>query len=169
MSFLFQSLSDEESFKKISSTKDVLEKIQELLSSLVERWVILSAHLNLSSKLLNLTLVVCLKTRMQKDGRQPQTFRLTIRRYSATNKWFSRESRQSPIPNHIGHKITSGELVDTNKSNTFPEENPEMNMWLYGINLKEKFTVTSSFDCFINKKSACNVSQDSQSSKSCCI
>lgn len=77
-----QSLSDEDSFKKMSSIKDVLEKIQELLSSLVER--------------------------MHKDGRQPHTFRLTIRRYSATNKWFSRESRQSPIPNHIGQKIASG-------------------------------------------------------------
>ncbi|XP_070760665.1 DNA polymerase iota [Enoplosus armatus] len=77
-----QSLSDEDSFKKMSSTKDVLEKIQELLSNLVER--------------------------MHKDGRQPQTFRLTIRRYSATNKWFSRESRQCPIPNHIRQKITSG-------------------------------------------------------------
>uniref|UniRef100_A0A667YA33 Polymerase (DNA directed) iota n=1 Tax=Myripristis murdjan TaxID=586833 RepID=A0A667YA33_9TELE len=77
-----QSLSDEDSFKKMSSTKDVLQKIQDLLSSLVDR--------------------------MHKDGRQPQTFRLTIRRYSATNKWFSRESRQCPIPNHIGHKITSG-------------------------------------------------------------
>ncbi|GAA6218683.1 DNA polymerase iota [Lates japonicus] len=81
-----QSLSDEDSFKKMSSTKDVLEKIQELLSSLVER--------------------------MNKDGRQPQTFRLTIRRYSATNKWFSRESRQCPIPNHIGQKITSGSSDD---------------------------------------------------------
>ncbi|XP_068576890.1 DNA polymerase iota [Cebidichthys violaceus] len=76
-----QSLSDEDSFKKMSSTKEVLEKIQELLSSLLER--------------------------MRKDGRQPQTFRLTIRRYSATNKWFSRESRQCPIPKHIGQKITS--------------------------------------------------------------
>ncbi|XP_068461394.1 DNA polymerase iota isoform X2 [Clinocottus analis] len=81
-----QSLSDEDSFKKISTTKDVLEKIQELLSSLVER--------------------------MHKDGRQPQTFRLTIRRYSATNKWFSRESRQCPIPNHIGQKITSDSADD---------------------------------------------------------
>lgn len=81
-----QSLSDEDSFKKISSTKEVLEKIQELLSSLVER--------------------------MHKDGRQPQTFRLTIRRYSATNKWFSRESRQCPIPNHIGQKITSDSSDD---------------------------------------------------------
>ncbi|XP_070821179.1 DNA polymerase iota isoform X1 [Chaetodon trifascialis] len=81
-----QSLSDEDSFKKMSSTKDVLEKIQELLSSLVER--------------------------MHKDGRQPHTLRLTIRRYSATNKWFSRESRQSPIPNHIGQKIISGSSDD---------------------------------------------------------
>ncbi|XP_032371403.1 DNA polymerase iota isoform X2 [Etheostoma spectabile] len=82
-----QSLSDEDSFKKMSSTTDVLEKIQELLRSLVER--------------------------MHKDGRQPQTFRLTIRRYSATNKWFSRESRQCPIPNHIGQKISSDSSDDT--------------------------------------------------------
>ncbi|KAF3851354.1 hypothetical protein F7725_013126 [Dissostichus mawsoni] len=76
-----QSLSDEDSFKKISSTKEVLEKTQELLSNLVER--------------------------MRNDGRQPQTFRLTIRKYSATNKWFNRESRQCPIPNHVGQKIPS--------------------------------------------------------------
>ncbi|KAM3868433.1 DNA polymerase iota [Diretmus argenteus] len=77
-----QSLSDEDSFKKMSSTKDVLQKIEELLGSLVER--------------------------MHTDGRQPQTFRLTIRRYSAANKWFSRESRQCPVPGHIGQKIISG-------------------------------------------------------------
>ncbi|XP_056889983.1 DNA polymerase iota isoform X2 [Takifugu flavidus] len=77
-----QSLSDEDSFKKMSSMKEVLEKIQELLRSLVDR--------------------------MQKDGRQPQTLRLTIRRYTATNKWFNRESRQAPIPNHIAQKIASG-------------------------------------------------------------
>ncbi|XP_068617001.1 DNA polymerase iota [Brachionichthys hirsutus] len=81
-----QSLSDEDSFKKISSTQDVLEKIEELLSSLVER--------------------------MHKDGRQPQTFRLTIRRYAATNKWFSRESRQCPVPKDIGHLFTSGRTED---------------------------------------------------------
>ncbi|XP_034451227.1 DNA polymerase iota isoform X2 [Hippoglossus hippoglossus] len=81
-----QSLSDEDSFKKMSSTKDVLQKIQQLLSSLVER--------------------------MNKDGRQPQTFRLTIRKYSPTNKWFSRESRQCPIPNHIGQKIPFGSRDD---------------------------------------------------------
>ncbi|XP_076125675.1 DNA polymerase iota isoform X1 [Alosa pseudoharengus] len=77
-----QSLSDEDSFKKISSTTEVLKKVEELLTSLMER--------------------------MQKDGRQPATFRLTIRRFSATNRYFSRESRQCPIPNHIGQKITTG-------------------------------------------------------------
>ncbi|CAL8344554.1 unnamed protein product [Lota lota] len=77
-----QSLSDEDSFKKISTTREVVEKTQDLLTILVER--------------------------MQKDGRQPHTFRLTLRRYSADNKWFSRESRQCPIPNHIGQKVVSG-------------------------------------------------------------
>ncbi|XP_047447583.1 DNA polymerase iota [Mugil cephalus] len=81
-----QSLSDEDSFKKMSSPQEVLEKVQQLLTSLVER--------------------------MHKDGRQPQTFRLTIRRYSATNKWFGRESRQCPIPNHVGQKISSGGSED---------------------------------------------------------
>ncbi|CAG5925139.1 unnamed protein product [Menidia menidia] len=81
-----QSLSDEDSFKKMSSTTEVLEKIRELLTSLGER--------------------------MHKDGRLPQTFRLTIRRYSATNKWFSRESRQLPIPIHIAQKMTSGSTED---------------------------------------------------------
>lgn len=81
-----QSLSDEDSFKKMSSTKEVVGKIQQLLTCLVER--------------------------MHKDGRQPQTFRLTIRKYSATNKWFNRESRQCPITNHIGQKITSGQVAE---------------------------------------------------------
>lgn len=40
--YIFQSLSDEDSFKKMSATKDVFEKIQELLSNLVERWDTLS-------------------------------------------------------------------------------------------------------------------------------
>lgn len=54
--------------------------------------------------------IFCVETRMKKDGRQPQTLRLTIRRYSATNKWFNRESRQGPIPNHVTQKITSGKI-----------------------------------------------------------
>ncbi|XP_026104272.1 DNA polymerase iota [Carassius auratus] len=77
-----QSLSDEDSFKRISTLEEVQKKIEELLISLTER--------------------------MHKDGRQPQTFRLTIRRYTVTNRWFSRESRQCPIPNHTGLKITCG-------------------------------------------------------------
>lgn len=93
----------------MSSTEQVLEKTQELLRSLVERLeedVACSGHVteNMVSN------VFCLKTRMHKDGRQPQTFRLTIRRYSATNKWFNRESRQAPIPKHIAQKITSGKM-----------------------------------------------------------
>lgn len=103
-----QSLSDEDSFKKMTSSKDVAEKIEELLTNIVDR--------------------------MHKDGRQPQTFRLTVRRYSAVNKWSSRESRQCPIPSHIGQKIVNGccddaviqlkplanrlfhKIVDTNKA-----------------------------------------------------
>nr|XP_057925889.1 DNA polymerase iota isoform X2 [Doryrhamphus excisus] len=81
-----QSLSDEDSFKKMSSAKEVMEKSEQLLSSLVER--------------------------MRKDGRRPHTFRLTIRKYSATNKWYSRESRQCPIPLHIGQKITNASSDD---------------------------------------------------------
>ncbi|XP_077376914.1 DNA polymerase iota isoform X2 [Festucalex cinctus] len=81
-----QSLSDEDSFKKMSSVKEVMDKIQQLLTSLVER--------------------------MRKDGRQPQTFRLSVRKFSASNKWYSRESRQCPIPNHVGHKITLASTDD---------------------------------------------------------
>ncbi|XP_067296359.1 DNA polymerase iota isoform X2 [Pseudorasbora parva] len=77
-----QSLSDEDSFKKISTLEEVVKKTEELLTSLTER--------------------------MLKDGRQPHTFRLTIRRYTVTNRWFSRESRQCPIPNHTKLKITCG-------------------------------------------------------------
>ncbi|XP_016409438.1 DNA polymerase iota isoform X2 [Sinocyclocheilus rhinocerous] len=77
-----QSLSDEDSFKKISTLEEVQKKTEELLTSLTER--------------------------MHKDGRRPHTFRLTIRRYTVTNRWFSRESRQCPIPNHTGLKITCG-------------------------------------------------------------
>lgn len=77
-----QSLSDEDSFKKMSTLEEVLKKIEELLINLTER--------------------------MHKDGRQPHTLRLTIRKYTVTNRWFNRESRQCPIPNHTGLKITGG-------------------------------------------------------------
>lgn len=111
--FIYQSLSDEDSFKKMSSTKEVLEKIQELLSHLVERWDTFVVYLKPFIENTISNVVFCLKSRMHKDGRLPQTFRLTIRRYSATNKWFSRESRQAPIPNHVAQKIPSGKLRDT--------------------------------------------------------
>ncbi|XP_028852046.1 DNA polymerase iota isoform X2 [Denticeps clupeoides] len=77
-----QSLSDEDSFKEISTVTETVKKLEDLLTSLLER--------------------------MHKDGRQPSTFRLTIRRFSSTDRWFSRESRQCPIPIHIGQKVISG-------------------------------------------------------------
>ncbi|XP_067401519.1 DNA polymerase iota isoform X2 [Emydura macquarii macquarii] len=77
-----QSLSDEDSFKKCSSEVDVKKKIEELLNNLLDR--------------------------ISKDGRKPHTIRLTIRQFSSTNKWFSRESRQCPIPSHVIQKFGTG-------------------------------------------------------------
>ncbi|XP_063176165.1 DNA polymerase iota [Chroicocephalus ridibundus] len=74
-----QSFSDEDSFKKCSSEVEVKEKIEELLHNLLDR--------------------------IDKDGRQPHTVRLTIRQFSSTNKWFNRESRQCPIPPHLIQKF----------------------------------------------------------------
>ncbi|KAM6036600.1 DNA polymerase iota isoform 3-T3 [Theristicus caerulescens] len=74
-----QSFSDEDSFKKCSSEVEVKEKIEELLPNLLDR--------------------------IYKDGRQPRTVRLTIRQFSATDKWFHRESRQCPIPPHLIQKF----------------------------------------------------------------
>ncbi|XP_029141982.1 DNA polymerase iota [Protobothrops mucrosquamatus] len=78
-----QSLSDEDSFKKCSSEAEVKKKIEELLTNLLDR--------------------------LYKDGRKPHTIRLTIRQYSATNKWFNRESRQCPVPSHLIKRISSGD------------------------------------------------------------
>uniref|UniRef100_A0A8C8SKB3 DNA polymerase iota n=1 Tax=Pelusios castaneus TaxID=367368 RepID=A0A8C8SKB3_9SAUR len=74
-----QSLSDEDSFKKCSSEVEVKKKIEELLTNLLDR--------------------------ISKDGRKPHTIRLSIRQFSSTNKWFSRESRQCPIPSHVIQKF----------------------------------------------------------------
>lgn len=79
----------------------------------MERWDTFVVYLKPVIEHAISNVVFCFKTRMHKDGRLPQTFRLTIRRYSATNKWFSRESRQAPIPNHVAQKISSGKLRDT--------------------------------------------------------
>ncbi|XP_039177842.1 DNA polymerase iota isoform X2 [Crotalus tigris] len=78
-----QSLSDEDSFKKCCSEAEVKKKIEELLTNLLDR--------------------------LYKDGRKPHTIRLTIRQYSATNKWFNRESRQCPVPSHLVKRIGSGD------------------------------------------------------------
>ncbi|KAK1806938.1 hypothetical protein P4O66_005421, partial [Electrophorus voltai] len=77
-----QSLSDEDSFRKISTVMEVEGKVRELLS--------------------------CLMERMRKDGRLPQTLRLTLRRSTALNRWFCRESRQCPIPHHTAHRVVTG-------------------------------------------------------------
>ncbi|XP_060136343.1 DNA polymerase iota isoform X2 [Zootoca vivipara] len=78
-----QSLSDEDSFKKCSSEAEVTTKIEELLDSLLDR--------------------------LYKDGRKPHTIRLSIRKFSPTNKWFNRESRQCPIPSHVVQRIGTGD------------------------------------------------------------
>nr|XP_048705785.1 DNA polymerase iota isoform X2 [Caretta caretta] len=77
-----QSLSDEDSFKKCSSEVEVKKKMEELLANLLDR--------------------------ISKDGRKPHTIRLTICKFSSTNKWFSRESRQCPIPSHVVQKFGTG-------------------------------------------------------------
>ncbi|XP_030324409.1 DNA polymerase iota isoform X2 [Calypte anna] len=74
-----QSFSDEDSFKKCSSEAEVQEKIEELLPKLLDR--------------------------IQKDGRQPQTVRLSIRRFSSPGKRPNRESRQCPVPPHLIHRF----------------------------------------------------------------
>ncbi|KAM6328119.1 DNA polymerase iota isoform 1-T1 [Alca torda] len=74
-----QSFSDEDSFKKCSSEEEVKEKIEELLHNLLDR--------------------------IDKDGRQPHTVRLTIRQFSSTDKWLNRESRQCPVPPHLIQKF----------------------------------------------------------------
>nr|XP_058895326.1 DNA polymerase iota isoform X9 [Kogia breviceps] len=79
-----QSFSEEDSFKKCSSEVEAKNKIEELLASLLNR--------------------VC------QDGRKPHTIRLIIRRYSS-EKHYSRESRQCPIPSHIIQKLGIDLLV----------------------------------------------------------
>ncbi|XP_006254962.1 DNA polymerase iota isoform X3 [Rattus norvegicus] len=75
-----QSFSEEDTFKKCSSEVEAKTKIEELLSSLLNR--------------------VC------HDGRKPHTIRLVIRRYS--DKHCNRESRQCPIPSHVIQKLGTG-------------------------------------------------------------
>ena len=43
--------------------------------------------------------------RLESDGRLPQTFRLSMRRLTAENKWTNRESRQCPFPTHVFNRF----------------------------------------------------------------
>ncbi|KAL1273883.1 hypothetical protein QQF64_026697 [Cirrhinus molitorella] len=114
-----QSLSDEDSFKKISTLEEVQKKTEELLISLTER--------------------------MHKDGRQPHTFRLTVRRYTVTNRWFNRESRQCPIPNHTRLKITCG------SSEAVPQLlSLSMKLFYKMVDTREPFHLTLLNVCFSN-------------------
>ncbi|XP_006626709.1 DNA polymerase iota isoform X1 [Lepisosteus oculatus] len=118
-----QSLSDEDSFKKVSTESEVSKKVEDLLVSLLER--------------------------MYKDGRQPRTLRLTIRRFTTTNKWFSRESRQCPIPNHIRQKIATG-TADV----VAPLVDLAMKLFRKMIDTKTAFHLTLINVCFSNLQSA---------------
>ncbi|TSO98505.1 DNA polymerase iota [Bagarius yarrelli] len=114
-----QSLSDEDSFKKISTLSEAQSKITELLLSL--------------------------RKRMCKDGRLPQTLRLTLRRSSAASRWFSRESRQSPIPTNTAHSIANG----------CPEAVPQlvsiaMRLLHKLVDVREPFHLTLLSVCFTN-------------------
>lgn len=82
-----QTLSDEDSFKKCSSIVEVKRKIKELITSLL--------------------------TRLLEDGRVPATFRLTVRKMSAENKYLNRESRQCPIPSSVFRNFSQDKILQT--------------------------------------------------------
>ncbi|XP_070543348.1 DNA polymerase iota-like isoform X2 [Ptychodera flava] len=76
-----QSISDEDSFKKCSKLEEAKEHMTGLLKNLI--------------------------TRINNDGRVPQTIRVTVRKFSQTHKW-SRESRQCSVPNDIANTFLKG-------------------------------------------------------------
>ncbi|MBN3295495.1 POLI polymerase, partial [Amia calva] len=119
-----QSLSNEDSFRKLSTETELMKKAEELLTGLLER--------------------------MHKDGRQPRTIRLTIRRFHVTNKWFARESRQCPIPNHIGQKIVTG-----SSDAVVPLVDILMKLFRKMIDTKTPFHLTLMNVCFSNLQAAC--------------
>ncbi|XP_063087674.1 DNA polymerase iota isoform X2 [Cavia porcellus] len=114
-----QSFSEEESFKKCSSEGEAKKKIEELLAILLNR--------------------VC------KDGRKPHTVRLAIRRFSS--KYYSRESRQCPIPAHIIQKLGTG-----NSDVMTPLINILMKLFRNMVNVKMPFHLTLLSVCFCNLK-----------------
>ncbi|XP_078730778.1 DNA polymerase iota [Lampetra fluviatilis] len=82
-----QSLSDEDSFQKASTKEEVVEKMRELLGNLLPR--------------------------LRKDGRVPGTVRLSLRRFTpGIERYFSRESRQCPIPAHLFLRFHAGDVLE---------------------------------------------------------
>ncbi|NWW85209.1 POLI polymerase, partial [Rhynochetos jubatus] len=116
-----QTFSDEDSFKKCSSEVEVKEKIEELLPNLLDR--------------------------IHKDGRQPHTVRLTIRQFSSTDKWLSRESRQCPIPPHLVQKFGKG-----SSSIISPLVDILMKLFRKMIDVELPFHLTLLSVCFSNLK-----------------
>ncbi|XP_014636912.1 PREDICTED: DNA polymerase iota isoform X2 [Ceratotherium simum simum] len=115
-----QSFSEEDSFKKCSSEVEVKNKIEELLASLLNR--------------------VC------QDGRKPHTVRLIIRRHSSEKPW-SRESRQCPIPSHVIQKLGTG-----NYDAMTPMVDIVMKLFRNMVNVKMPFHLTLLSVCFCNLK-----------------
>ncbi|XP_037662091.1 DNA polymerase iota isoform X2 [Choloepus didactylus] len=115
-----QSFSEEDSFKKCSSEVEAKKKIEELLASLLNR--------------------VC------QDGRKPYTIRLIIRRYSS-EKHYSRESRQCPIPSHVIQKLGTG-----NYDVMTPMVDILMKLFRNMVNVKMPFHLTLLSVCFCNLK-----------------
>uniref|UniRef100_A0A9L0TJS6 DNA polymerase iota n=1 Tax=Equus caballus TaxID=9796 RepID=A0A9L0TJS6_HORSE len=115
-----QSFSEEDSFKKCSSEVEVKNKIEELLASLLNR--------------------VC------QDGRKPHTIRLTIRRNSSES-YYSRESRQCPIPSHVIQKLGTG-----NYDVMTPMVEILMKLFRNMVNVKMPFHLTLLSVCFCNLK-----------------
>ncbi|XP_021568316.1 DNA polymerase iota isoform X2 [Carlito syrichta] len=115
-----QSFSEEDSFKKCSSEVEAKKKIEELLASLLNR--------------------AC------QDERKPHTVRLTLRRYSS-EKHYSRESRQCPIPSHVIQKLGTG-----NYDVMTPMVDILMKLFRNMVNVKMPFHLTLLSVCFCNLK-----------------
>nr|XP_023399548.1 DNA polymerase iota isoform X2 [Loxodonta africana] len=116
-----QSFSEEDSFKKCSSEDEAKQKIAELLDSLFNR--------------------VC------QDGRKPHTVRLIIRRYSS-EKHYSRESRQCPVPSHVIQKLGTTGNYDV----MTPMVDILMKLFRNMVNVKMPFHLTLLSVCFCNLK-----------------
>ncbi|XP_054842691.1 DNA polymerase iota [Eublepharis macularius] len=118
-----QSFSDEDSFKKCSSEAEVKKKVGELIANLLDR--------------------------VYKDGRKPHTIRLSLRKFSPTNKWLSRESRQCPIPSHVVQRIGADDSSVQTQLVAIA-----MKLFHKMINVKASFHITLLSVCFSNLKSS---------------